>query len=413
MGLIKSLATATKTTFADQWKEFFYCDAIPAEILMVKGVKQVASGSSNKKGTDNIITNGSGIAVADGQCMLIVDQGKVVEVCAEPGEYTFNASSEPSIFTGKLGTGILDTFKTIGKRFTYGGDTGKNQRVYYLNTKEIMGNKYGTPNPVPFRVVDKNIGLDVDIAIRCNGEYSYRITDPILFYTNVCGNVDGDYGREMIDSQLKSELMTALQPAFGRISEMGIRYSSLSSHAMEMADALNDILSSKWKSLRGIEVVSFGINSATASKEDEDMIKELQRRAVMRDPGMAAATMTEAQAEAMKMAASNEATGPMFAFAGMNMANQVGGMNAGQLFQMSQQQQANQTQMNQGQMGQPQGMPAGQLQQSAGSWTCSCGTVNTGNFCCNCGSPKKTDWTCSCGAVNTGNFCSNCGKRRV
>lgn len=340
MGLIKAISNAAGSVLADQWKEYFYCDAISADVLMVRGQKKTSEKrqSTNTKGEDNIITNGSVIAVADGQCMLIVEQGKVVELCAEAGEFTWDSSTEPSIFTGKLGDSIKQTFSNIGKRFTFGGDAPKDQRVYYINTKEILGNKYGTPAPVPFRVVDTNIGLDVDISIRCNGEYSYRITDPILFYTNVCGNVTTEYDRSQIDSQLKSELLTALQPAFARISAMGIRYSAVPAHTTEMAGALNEELSEKWAQLRGIAIVSFGINTMKASEEDEQMIKDLQKAGALRSPAMAAATLTSAQADAMRAAASNQSTGPMMAFAGMNMAANAGGMNASQLYQMSQQQ---------------------------------------------------------------------------
>ena len=239
MGLIKAAFGSAGGVLADQWKEYFYCEAMPADILVTKGSKRVSGRSSNTKGGENIISTGSVIAVADGQCMLIVEQGKVVELCAEAGEYTYDASTEPTIMAGGLSKSIPAVFKNIGKRFTFGGEAPKDQRVYYINTKEIMGNKYGTPSPVPFRVVDHNIGLDVDISIRCFGEYSYRITNPILFYTNVCGNVADEYNRSQIDSQLKSELLTALQPAFARISEMGMRYSALPGHTMEMAQALN------------------------------------------------------------------------------------------------------------------------------------------------------------------------------
>ncbi len=294
MGLIKAALGAVGGTFADQWKEYFYCEAMDSEILVQKGQKRVSGRSSNRHGDSNVITDGSGIAVADGQCMMIVENGKVAEVCAEPGEYTYDSSLEPSIFGGSLGDGIRRTFAEIGRRFTYGGAAGKDQRVYYFNTKEIMGNKYGTPTPVPFRVIDRNIGLDVDISIRCNGEYSYRIADPILFYTNVCGNVAQFFERSEMDSMLKSELLTALQPAFARISEMGVRYSALPGHTMELADALNDVLSKKWKELRGIVIASFGVNSVSASKEDEDMIKQMQKSAILRDPTMAAATLVGA-----------------------------------------------------------------------------------------------------------------------
>ena len=282
MGLIKAAMGSVGGVLADQWKEYFYCEAIPANVLAVKGQKRIGNRSSNTKGSDNIISNGSVIAVADGQCMIIVDQGRIAELCAVPGEFTYDTSTEPSIFSGNLGESIKKTFATLGKRFTFGGEPPKDQRVYYFNTKELIGNKYGTPSPVPFRVVDNNIGLDMDISIRCFGEYSYRICDPMLFYKNVCGNVTENYTRETIDGQLKTELMTALQPAFAKISEMGIRYSALPGHTMELAQALNDVLSAKWRELRGLEIVSFGVSSVKASEEDEAMIKDLQRNATFR-----------------------------------------------------------------------------------------------------------------------------------
>lgn len=403
MGLISAITAAAGSALADSWREYFYCESMSANVMILKGQKRTNKKSSNTKGSDNIISNGSIIAVNDGQCMLIVEQGKVVEVCAEPGEFVWDSSTEPSIFYGNLGENIKNSFKQIGKRFTFGGDTAKDQRVYYVNTKELPGNKYGTANPVPFRVVDRNIGLDVDIAIRCHGEYSYKIVDPVLFYTNVTGNVESEYNRDKIDSQLKTELMTALQPAFAKISDMGIRYSSLPGHTMEIADALNEVLSKKWAELRGLAVVSFGVSSVTASEEDEKMIKELQRNAVLTNPAMAAATLTAAQASAMQAAASNESTGPMMAFAGMNMAQMAGGMNANNLFGMAAQQQ------------QAAAQPAPQVSPQAAGWTCACGTGgNTGKFCSNCGAPQPSadGWTCTCGTVNKGKFCSNCGSKK-
>lgn len=422
MGLIKAIAGAAGGVMADQWKEFFTCEALPADVLAVKGQKKTTRRSSNTHGDENIITSGSRIAVADGQCMLIVEQGKVVEVCAEPGEYTYDASTEPTIFAGNLGESIGQVFQNIGKRFTFGGEAPKDQRVYYFNTKELIGNKYGTPSPVPFRVVDQRAGIDIDIAIRCFGEYSYRICDPILFYTNVCGNVSGDYTRDRLESQLKTELLTALQPAFAKISEQGIRYSALPGHTMEMADALNDVLSSKWRNLRGLEIVSFGVSSVKASEEDEAMLKELQRNAAFMDPTRAAAHLVGAQASAMQAAANNQNAGPAMAFMGMNMAGQAGGVNAQSLYQMGAQQQAAPAAAGWtcacGQSGitgkfcpncgKPKPAPA----PAAGSWTCSCGATATGKFCPECGKPRPADtgWTCSCGAVNKGKFCAECGK---
>ena len=409
MGLIKAAMGSAGGVLADQWKEYFYCEAMEADVLAVKGQKRTSGRSSNTKGSDNIISNGSVIAVADGQCMLIVEQGKVVDVCAEPGEYTYDMSTEPSIFSGSLGQSVKEVFGNIGKRFTFGGEPPKDQRVYYFNTKELVGNKYGTPSPVPFRVVDTNVGLDMDIAIRCFGEYSYHISNPLLFYTNICGNVESEYTRESLDSQLKTELLTALQPAFAKISDMGIRYSALPGHTMELADALNEVLSAKWRDLRGIEIVSFGVSSVKASEEDEQMIKELQRNAAFKNPQMAAAHLVGAQAQAMQNAASNEGAGAAMAFMGMNMAGNAGGMNAQSLYQMGQQQpQAPQ---------QPQ--QAAPAAPAAEGWTCSCGAVATGKFCPECGSkkpepkPVEGSWTCpSCGAAVNGKFCPECGAKK-
>ena len=400
MGLIKAGIGALGGTLADQWKEFFYCEAIDKDTLVVKGQKRITSRSSNTKGNDNIISNGSGIAVADGQCMIIVEQGKIVEVCAEPGQFTYDASTEPSIFSGKLGNSIKETFKTIGKRFTYGGDTGKDQRVYYFNTKEIIDNKFGTATPVPFRVVDRNINLDVDVSVRCNGVYSYKIADPLLFYTNVCGNVSSEYRRSEIDGQLKTEFISALQPALAKLSELQIRPNAIPGHVEELSQAMNESLTAKWSSLRGLEIVSIAMNSVTLPEEDAEMIKQAQRTAIMRDPTMAAATIVGAQADAMKAAAENK-NGAMMGFMGMGMAQQAGGMNAQNLFAMGQQQQQQQQQA------------AAPAAPAADGWTCSCGTVNTAKFCQNCGKPKPAPaetWTCSCGAVNSGKFCLECGK---
>ena len=438
MGLIKAIVGAVDGVLADQWKEFFYCEAMSADVLVAKGVKRTSRRSSNTRGEDNIITTGSVIAVNDGQCMIIVDQGKVAEICAEPGQFVYDASTEPSIFCGSLGQGIKETFKAIGRRFTFGGDTGHDQRVYYVNTKEIIGNKYGTANPVPFRVVDRNINLDLDAGLKCFGEYSYRIVDPILFYTNVCGNVSSVYTRDSIDSQLRTELLTKLQPAFAKISAMGVRYSEVPAHTTEIAKELDELLTEEWKEHRGIEIETFGVSSVTLREEDEQIIKEAQRNAINRDPNMAAATLVGAQAQAMQDAANNEGgAGAFMGFAGMNMAQNAGAAQASGLFQQagatssgqrtdidgtSAQMQANQASMG--------GAAAGAATGSAGSasagstagttagvgeWVCECKEVNKGNFCGNCGKPRpvaRGAWTCDCGQENTGNFCGNCGKPR-
>ncbi len=386
MGLISTAIKSATGVVSEQYKEYFYCEALAADVLVTKGKKR-KTGIGGNNGSDNIISNGSVIAIADGQCMLIVDQGKVIDVCAEPGEYVYDMSSEPSILAGDLGSSIKEVFANIGRRFTFGGEAATDQRIYYFNTKEIIGNKYGTPNAVPFRVVDERAGIDIDISIRCFGEYSYKIVNPLLFYTNVCGNVSGDYKRDVIDSQLKSELLTALQPAFARISEMGIRYSAVPAHTTELANALKEELSSQWTEYRGIEIQRVGVNSVKASEEDEEMIKQLQKNAAYTNPNLAAATLVGAQAQAMQDAAKNSG-GAMNGFMGVNMAQTSGGINAQNLYAMGQDLNTN-------------------------GWTCECGTKNTGNFCTNCGKAKPAptgSWTCECGTVNTGKFCTECGK---
>ena len=430
MGLIKAVSGALGGTLADQWKEFFYCEAMDKEVLVTKGRKRVSGRSSNKMGNDNIISNGSGIAVADGQCMIIVEQGQIVEVCAEPGEFTYDTSTEPSIFSGNLGSSIADTFKTFGKRFSYGGDTGKDQRVYYFNTKELIDNKFGTPNPVPFRIVDSKIGLDVDVSVRCSGVYSYRISDPIVFYTKVCGNVAESYTRDQLDSQLKTEFISALQPAFAKLSDLELRPNQIVAHNTDLKKAMNEALSVKWGELRGLEVVSIALGSVTLPPEDAEMVKQLQRTAVLQNANMAGAALVGAQADAMKAAAANP-SGAMAGFMGMNMAMNAGGMNAQNLYAMGQQ--AQQQVQKPAQASAQESWKCvcgatvtGKFCPECGAkkpqpvqmetWKCQCGAVNTGKFCQECGLPKPSDsgeWTCpQCGRVNQGKFCQNCGTRK-
>ena len=406
MGLIKAGLGALGSTLADQWKEYFYCDSMDKDTMVVKGKKRVSGRSSNTKGSDNIISNGSGIAVADGQCMIIVEQGKIVEFCAESGVYTYDKSTEPSIFSGSLGKSIIDTFKTIGKRFTYGGDTGADQRVYYFNTKELIDNKFGTPTPVPFRVVDSKIGLDVDVSLRCNGVYSYKIENPILFYTNVCGNIENEYLREEIDDQLKVEFISALGPALGRLSELEMRPNQILLHKSELEDAVNTELSRKWGELRGLKVVSIAMNPPTLTDEDAEMIKTAQKSAMLRDPSLAAATLVGAQADAMRAAASND-SGAMTGFMGMGMAmNNANSANISQLYNMAAAQATNQPIQNTNNVNE--------------GWKCVCGNVNKGKFCSECGNKKPVDaplYRCDkCGwepsdPHNPPKFCPECGDR--
>ena len=401
MGLIKAGLGALGGALADQWKEFFYCDSIDGDTLMVKGEKRVSGRSSNTKASDNIISNGSVIAVADGQAMMIVEQGKVVEFCAEPGEFTYDTSTEPSIFAGSLGQSILDTFKTIGKRFTFGGDTGKDQRVYYFNTKEIMGNKYGTATPIPFRVViNEEMNLKLSVDIRCNGEYTYKLTNPLLFYTNIAGNVSDSYEKTEWEDILRSSLLDALQPALAQVAAKKIEYFELPAHTVEIRNALTEVLKPDWTDTRGIELVKLTINSLSIPEDQRKKITEWEENAMTTNPMMAGSRLVGAQADAMRTAAANEA-GAMTGFMGMGMAMNAGGSNAQNLFAMGQQQ--------------VQAAPVQQTQApDKDSWKCACGTVNTGKFCqeCGAGKPVIEGWTCSCGAVNKGKFCPECGAKK-
>ena len=438
MGLIKAGLGALGGVLADQWKEFFYCDALDMDTLMVKGQKRVSGRSSNTRGSDNIISNGSGIAVADGQCMIIVEQGKVVEVCAEPGEYTYDTSTEPSIFAGSFGESLKNTFKAVGKRFTYGGDTGKDQRVYYFNTKEIMGNKFGTPSPIIFEVMNKRIGFSRTVNIRCNGVYSYIISDPLLFYTRIAGNVSDVFTRDIIDAQLKAEFIDALQPAFGALAEQELRPAQIPGKAAELKKAMNQALQADWVESRGISVAKIALNPITLNPEDMQKIQEMEDSASYgQNAFMMGGRMATATANAMETAAGNSA-GAMTGFMGMGMAGNVmgGGFNqAQQFYNMGMQQQ--QQQMAQQQAASAPAPAAEGWKCSCGAtatgkfcpecgskkpepkpvngWKCKCGATATGKFCPECGSPKPADdgsWTCSCGAKNTGKFCSECGSRK-
>ncbi len=413
MGLIKAAFGAAGGVMADQWKEFFICESLPNDVLMRKGQKKTTGRSSNYKGDENIITSGSGIVVADGQCMIIVEQGKVVEVCAEPGEFTYDASTEPSIFAGSFGESVKATFKNIGKRFTYGGEAPKDQRVYYFNTKEILDNKFGTPNPFMFEVVNHRLNMMRSVQVRCNGVYSYKITDPILFYTELCGNVSYEFTREEIDSQLKSEFIDALQPAFAELSALELRPAQIPAHTIELKDAVNNALRRAWTERRGISVHSIAMNPITLTEEDMKKINQMEDAATMgSNPFMMAGREADARASAMEAAAANP-NGAMMGFMGMNAVMGAGGgfnpmdmYNAG----IQQQQQQAQQLVN----AQAQAM-ANAPAPAQNGWKCACGNTATGKCCPECGSPKPAEpegWTCSCGAVNKGKFCPECGSRK-
>ncbi len=401
MGLIKAAMGSVSSVLADQWKEYFYCESLPSDVLMRRGQKRVSGRGSNNKGRENIISNGSVIAVADGQCVIIVDQGKIVEFCAEPGEFTYDSSTEPSLFSGDLADSIVETFRNVGKRFTFGGEAPKDQRVYYFNTKEILDNKFGTPVPILFEVVNKRIGMSRTVNLRFNGVYTYRITDPLLFYSRLVGNVEREFTRDNIDPQLKADFMDALQPAVGVLAEQELRPAQLPAKARELKAAMNAELQATWGE-RGVSIEKISLNPISLTEADMKKINELEDAATMgANPFMMAGRMTDATANAMETAAGNSA-GAMTGFMGMNMAGNAmgGGFGAAQgFYQMGRQQQP------------APSAPA----PAAGGWTCpTCGVQAKGKFCPECGTkkPETSGWVCACGAVNKGKFCSECGRKK-
>ena len=395
MGLIKAALGAIGGTLADQWKEYIYCDSMSADVLVQKGEVKIMDRSSNTRRNDNIISDGSKIAVNEGQFMMIVENGKVVDFSAEPGAFTYRTGTEPSMLDNGW-KGLKESFKMVGKRFTYGGQPENDQRVYYVNIKEIMDNKVGVGD-VPFR--DSEFGFTM--MLKGYGTYSYRITNPIMFYTNVCANVKDRFLRSEIDGQLKTEVQHNLQPALGKIALKGIPYDQLPLFTNEIAEELNQELTAEWVEKRGISVVSVALASITPDEESAKKIAEFQESRVYTNATMRGARLGTAQATAMEKAAANDA-GAMTGFLGMGFAQQAGGMNATSLYQMGQ---------GQGGPGQPEPPKS-----AAGGWSCpSCGKAgNTGKVCSEGGAKRPEEgWTCpTCGKVNQGKFCPECGTKR-
>ena len=399
MGLIRVAIDATRQVIQDQYLEFFECPSMPDDVLIVKGHKST-KGNTRNSNIDDVISNGSLIIVNKGQAMAIVDNGAVVEFTAEAGPFVFDSSAEPSIFSGSLGQNVVKTFKTIGRRISFGGHTGRTQQVYFFNTKLIKDNLFGTATPITFRAVDRNIGLDMDVHLSCHGSYNYQVVDPIMLFSNIAGNVEESYSRKDLDGTMKKEFIAAMRPSLAALSRLELRPSQVADHEPELAEELKKNLTQKWLEDRGIEIKEVNILSTEVPPDELKQISDLQKMATLRDPGLAAAKITEAQAEAMKTAAGNQG-GAMMGFMGMNMAQMAGGMNNQSLYQMAGQQQ------QQYQQPAPQSAPVQ-------GWSCACGASgNTGKFCRECGKPKPApaeSWTCACGAVNKGKFCMECGK---
>lgn len=419
MGLIKAALAAGSSTLADQWLEYIYCERMEDDVLMRRGVPK--KGGSNTKGTDDIITNGSKIIVGEDQFLIVVSDGKIVDFTAEPGNYTFDQGTEPSMFYGGFGKGLVESFKKFGERFTTGGVAPHNQRAYFVNTRLIKGNKFGTSTPIPFR--DSEFGMTIDI--RCYGEYVMKVTDPLAFYHSYGGNIEGDY---VIDESFRdtflADFLQALQPALAKVAMQRIAYDMLPGAVNEISAAVKECLQDTWGS-QGINVERVSIASATPTEESANSIKAAQGdRLYAMNPAMQGARANAAASEAMKTAAGNEA-GAMTGFMGMGMLNQGGAMFGAN---MSAQSQSGQVMESMNVVGggvsspQPEAAEKTVVEETKeeGVKCPNCGATITGKFCMECGTKRPEEPVApeekhcpNCGAVVSpdAKFCMECGNQ--
>ena len=388
MGLIKAAIDTVRGSLADQWLEVIEADNMGDNTVFTSGVKTRVG--QNTKGTTDLISNGSKIRVYPNQFMMLVDGGKIVDYTAEEGYYTVDNSSAPSLFNGQFGEALKESLN----RIKYGGQTPLKQQVFFINLQEIKGIKYGTTNPINYFDTFYN----AELFLRCHGNYSIKITDPVLFYSEVIPKNESRVEFADISSQYQSEFMTALSSSINQMSQDGIRISFAASKGVELSKYMQSALDDDWKKNRGMEVQSVGID-ISYDDESKKLINMRNEGAMLSDAGIREGYVQGSIARGLEAAGSNQ-NGAAATFMGMGM-----GMNAGGSYM---------AQASSNNMQQMAGAAAVSGQQAAGSWRCSCGATNTGKFCSNCGQPKPEggSWTCSCGAVNTGKFCSNCGKAR-
>ncbi len=391
MGLIRALAAGASTVMADQWREYFSCDAMDNRTLVAKGqmkTKKRGLFGARNKASEDIISNGSVISVNEGQVALIVSDGKIVDFCAEAGYYKWDASTEPSMLAGNFFRGMIDSFKRIGYRFTFGGDTGAVQRVYYINVKEILDNKFGTTTPMPY----DDPYYKTALYIRYFGQYTFKITDPVVFFSSIAGNVADTYSADLLAETARDEFMTALDSALAALSRDGVKFSQLPTRQREIARYMSETLDTEWRERRGIEIVSVALSKVTPDDESRRRIEEFDTNVMHADPGAMAGGMAYAQMRAMRDAAGNTA-GAMTGFMGVGMAANAMGV-GGQSTLLDR-------------------AEALAKEKDAGRRCPRCGKSAEGNFCPECGEKLAEDgWQCACGALSTGKFCPECGKAR-
>lgn len=393
MGIIKAIAGAVGGGLADQWLEVMEPDEMDDKTVFTRGVavRQNDSRNSNRKGTQDTVSNGSVIHVYPNQFMMLVDGGKVVDYTAEEGYYTVDNSSLPSMLNGEFG----DTLKEAFNRIKFGGVTPGTQKVFYINLQEIKGIKFGTRNPVNYF----DSFYNAELFLRAHGTYSIKVKNPLTFYTEAIPKNEDRVEIDDINEQYLSEFLEAFQAAINQMSADGVRISYVASKGRELSKYMSDILDADWGETRGIEIQSVGISSISYDEESTKLINMRNQGAMLGDPTVREGYVQGSIARGIEAAGSN-ANGSMAGFmgVGMGMQSTTGFMGAA-------------SQSNQAQMARETQRPA---QPSANTWRCECGSENTGKFCSNCGKPKPETsvWKCSCGSENTGNFCSNCGKPR-
>ena len=422
MGLIRAILSATGSVAADQWKEFFTCDALSNDVLVAKGIMKTEGRGffRRNKASVDIITNGSVINVNEGQAALIIDNGKIVEFCAEPGMFRWDSSSEPSIFGGEFFKGVIDSFKKIGSRFTFGGDVGAEQRVYYVNTKEILGNKFGTTTPMAY----DDPYYKTALYIRYFGQYSFKIADPIVFFSSVAGNVRDTYTREDLVSVSTDEFMTALDTALGRCALDGVKFSQLPIKQREIAGYMSETLDEEWRTARGIEIASVALAKVTPDEKSRERIEEFDSGMMHADPTAMTGGLAYAQMQAMKKAAANDG-GAVSGFMGFGMAaNAMGGASAqGTLIDNAKKLSEEKKAEKKGRVCAACGASVdgkfcpecGTKYEEPTAWVCPvCSASCTGKFCSSCGAKKPQGCTCSCGytADTPFKFCPECGKQQ-
>ena len=401
MGIIKAVSQAIRGNLGDQYKEVFEPANMGDQTVFTSG--QLIRRGNNQKGTDDTVSNGSVIHVYDNQFMMLVDGGKIVDYTAEPGYYTVDNSSLPSLFNGQFGDSLKDAWNRIG----FGGATPTKQKVFYLNLQEIKGIKFGTTNPVNYFDTFYN----AELFIRAHGTYSIKIVNPLQFYAEAIPKNKDHVEITEINEQYLSEFMEAFQAAINQMSADGTRISFVTSKARELGKYMANVLDEDWNQLRGMEIQAVGIKSISYDEKSQELINTRNEGAMLSDPTIAQGYMAKNLSEGVKAAGSNSA-GAMTGFMGVGMGiNAMGNMmnSFAPNPQAAAQQPAAGTQAAAGAVA-AGAMAAGAAK--AGEWTCECGQSNTGKFCSNCGkaAPVKNEWTCECGTVNTGKFCSECGK---